>query len=450
MTFQDVIMPISKLSLRIIVIFITLGPMQVLATQYNQSPSAPWTVTMAVEYALANNPDSQMAKTRILLAQTKIQEANSSLFPKVSLHGSYDQTNNPMYSFGNILNQGEFDTSIDFNAPGRTDNLKLKAELSYNLYNGGKDRAAIASSEFHRDSILAEHTSLLNQLAFEVVRSFQQIVQAQEMVEARESAKTAIKASIQMAKARYDAGDLLRQDLLNLEVQEAIASENLIQARHALSLVHHAFNNLLGIEKGQVDIIPDQTQEQEIPQDLDYSDRAELIAITNAIAAAKAQRKMANAERLPTLDGFASYQYEHGFINDGSGDSWMAGLRLSYSLYEGNAVKARIAEKEAKLAELMALKRKTELGLYLELQRADLLLQQALERMAVTEKMVKLAEESARLGRARFREGVILASDLIDMETRLTDALVRNSQAKAQYKTSIANLRMTVGLQQFD
>ena len=167
------------------------------------------------------------------------------------------------------------------------------------------------------------------------------------------------------------------------------------------------------------------------------------------MASARAELDAASAGMLPTIDGFASYQYEHGFINDGSGDSWMAGVRLSYSLYEGQATRSKIAAKEAHVLELQALKRKIVLALNLELQQAEQVLQQANERMVVTEKMVQLAKESGRLSRARFKEGVILSSDLIDVETRLTDALVRNAQAKALYKTSIANLRKTVGLKQF-
>lgn len=438
-----------KTAIYSLIIFSTLWPLQLLGKDGPVVPSGPWSLIEAVEYALYNNPDSQMAKTRILQARANLQEANSSLYPRINLHGIYDQTDNPMYSFGNILNQGAFDQGVNFNDPGRTDNLKLKAELLYNIYNGGRDRAAISSSEFHRDGLISQHTSVLNQLAFEVVKSFHQIVQASEMVEARQSAKAAIEASLQVGKARHKAGTLLRQDLLNLEVQEASASENLIQARHTLILTHHAFNNLLGIVKGPVEVISTPATDQEIPILLDYSGRPELKAIQGRLAAARAELDMVGAEMLPTVDGFASYQYEHGFITDGSGDSWMAGIRLSYALYEGQATKAKIAAQEAQISELLALKRKTELALNLELQQAEQILQQAIERMAVTEKMVKLAEESGRLSRARFKEGVILSSDLIDVETRLTDALVRNSQAKALYKTSIANLRKTVGLKQF-
>ena len=90
------------------------------------------------------------------------------------------------------------------------------------------------------------------------------------------------------------------------------------------------------------------------------------------------------------------------------------------------------------------------LAIGLEIEEALLNLQQAGERLQVTRKMVELAEESARLSRERFREGVILSSNLIDAENRLTDARVHTSLAKAARAIAIADLRRASGLPQFN
>jgi outer membrane protein TolC len=150
------------------------------------------------------------------------------------------------------------------------------------------------------------------------------------------------------------------------------------------------------------------------------------------------------------MDGFASYQVDKGTVLDGSGDSWMAGVRVNYSLFDGDRTTAGITEARARLAELQELRHKTELALNLEMQRADLEYQQADQRLIVTEKMVTVAKESARLNRIRFQEGVVLSTELIDGEKRLTDALVRQSAAKTLRGMAIANLRRTVGMPQFD
>jgi len=84
-----------------------------------------------------------------------------------------------------------------------------------------------------------------------------------------------------------------------------------------------------------------------------------------------------------------------------------------------------------------------------EVQQADLTYKQAEQRLQVTEKMFEQALESARLSRIRFKEGVILASDLMNIETRLTEAQVRQTVAKSAIKVAVADLRRATGLPQF-
>ena len=84
-----------------------------------------WTARQAVRYALTHSPDSRVATQRIEAAKAMVNQVKAGYYPQIGLSAEYAQTNNPMYSFGNILNQGLFDQSIDFNNPGRTDDLNL-------------------------------------------------------------------------------------------------------------------------------------------------------------------------------------------------------------------------------------------------------------------------------------------------------------------------------------
>ncbi|MEJ2057769.1 MAG: TolC family protein [Desulfofustis sp.] len=167
------------------------------------------------------------------------------------------------------------------------------------------------------------------------------------------------------------------------------------------------------------------------------------------LEAAEAELQQARGSDLPTFDGFASYQYDYGWVNDGSGDSWMAGVKLNYNLWDGRRVNAEIARKEAHYRELEGMLHKLRLNLRLDFEEARLNYQQAIERRKVTEIMVEVALESAQLSRERFREGVILSSDLLDTEKRLTDTLVRQAAARANYRVAVANLRRALGYQQY-
>ncbi len=408
-----------------------------------------WTEDKAVAFALAGNPESTIARTRIEEARAAANMAKSTDYPLVNISTEYGQTNNPMYSFGTILNQGAFNNSIDFNNPGRTDNFQIKAQISYRLYNGGKDMADKAAANANINISQADLLAVHQQLAYEVVKTFQAIIQAEKMVTVRKEALKAITASLEVGKARFDAGDLLKQDLLNLELQQSRASEDLIQSKHTLELTKRSFLNLLGLQEGQVVLDADNGSQQEVPKSLDYHHRHELKKLEATEQEALAELRKAQGEKLPSVDTFAGYQVDTGTVLDETGDSWMAGIRLNYTLFDGRRSSSRIAKAKLRLQEIQALRRKTELALNLEVQQALLDYKQAQKRLSVTKKMVGVATEVTRLSRARFSEGVILASDLIDFEMRLSDAQARLLAAKAGYWVAIANLRRATGLEQF-
>ena len=438
-----------KMGTTILCFLFLLIPATLWAAQDSSALPEVWTAKNSVEFALSNSPDSRVALQRMEMASAAVQQARAGYYPQIDLSAQYGQTNNPMYSFGNILNQGTFIPSMDFNNPGRTDDLNLRAGVEYRLYNGGRDQAGVTAAEADYSQSRMEREAILSRLAFEVMRSFQSMVQAAELLDARKSSLEAIRASLMVARARYAAGDLLKADLLNLEVQESRASENLILSEHRLELSQKVFLNLLGLKEGTVVLDTSSDGEQQLPAERRYSGRPELQSLIHAEEAATARLEAARGGNLPTVDGFASYQYDKGYVMDGEGDSWMAGVKVNYRLFEGHRTSAEIARAMAALSTVQAQRNKMELAMDLEVKRADLNHRQSVQRLEVTTKMVEQAEESARLSRTRFREGVILSSDLIDVEMRLTDALVRQSVAKTNIKVAIADLRRAMGLKQF-
>jgi outer membrane protein TolC len=439
----------------IVAIFITVCA-AVLVSQVSAADAGPevsqpttWTARQSVRYALSHSPDSQVAIQRIAVARAMVDKVKATYYPQIGLSADYTQTNNPMYSFGNILNQGKFNQSIDFNDPGRTDDLSLRAGLQYRLYNGGRDKAGVQAAEAGVVVSEMQQVMVSSQLAFEVLRTFYAIAQAMEMLEAHQASIKAIGASLVVARTRFAAGDLLKADLLNIEVQESMANENLIVTEHNLELARKAFLNLLGLREGQVLLDTIQECEQELPEERNYSKRAELKVLASQIEAAGAELRVAEGGWHPTVDGLAHYQHDAGLKLDGSGDSWMGGVRVNYPLYTGGKTEADIAAARARIAELAEEKKKRELAMDLEVKQAELAYNQAQQRLQVTEKMIEQASESARLSRARFKEGVILASTLMDIETRLTDTQVRQAVARANIRVALADWRRAVGLAQF-
>ncbi len=424
---------------------------QTIAARATKSLPSHWTAQKAVLFVLQHNPDARVALQRINAADADIRSAKAAFYPQLGLSTEYSRTNNPMYSFGNILNQGLFSDTIDFNNPGITDTLQGKATLQYRLYNGGHDLAALDAADQHSQAARQEQAAIRSQLGFETVRAFYTIIQAKDTLQAKKSAVEAITASLLVAQARHQEGSLLKEDLLNLEVQQAAAQEQVIQAQHGLHLAERGFLRLLGISGGEVRLDRVASQVPEVPVKRDIHDRPELTAMVLTVKAQEAVVRQARSGRYPSVDAFGSYQVDKGIeLDDGSGNSWAAGVRVNYELFDGQQTTAAIDQANARLIESKERLRKMELALNFELERATLALHQEEERLKVTGTMVKSAMESARLSRLRFKEGVLLSSDLIDTENRLTAAQISHSLATTSRIIAIADLRRAVGLAQFN
>ena len=63
-------------------------------------------------------------------------------------------------------------------------------------------------------------------------------------------------------------------------------------------------------------------------------------------------QKEPRATKLPSVDAFASYQIDNGWVLDEHGDSWMAGVRLNYTLFDGRKSSSEITRAQLKLQEI--------------------------------------------------------------------------------------------------
>lgn len=414
-----------------------------------EPPPLAWTAEAAVRFALENNPDSLVGRQRIEAAQAAIAIEKSAFYPQLDLVSQYGQTNNPMYSFGNILNQREFSQEINFNRPGRTDNLNNSIQLGYRFFDGGFSRAGLDAAESRAAASRFELAAVHHRLAFEVVRAFHLVAQAEGLIRIRQAEVETVAAARKTAQARFEEGLLLRSNILDLEVQEARTQENLLEARHSLALAKQLFLNLLGLPAGEVNLAARDSSEPAIPQPDQVGKRPELASLDAAIAAAQLRVRQVRAARYPTLDGYAAYGVDQGSVTGGEGNSWQAGLKFQYNLFDGHRTEAESARAEAGANELREQRRKTELAVGLEISQARLALANAEERLAVSEKSVAQAEESLRINNERFAEGVLLAADLIDAQNRLTETRVRRTTAATARSIAIAELRRAEGLPQF-
>ena len=413
-------------------------------------PAEPWTLDRALAVALKNSPDARVAHQRIEAAQAMIEQAGAAWLPQVMLKGSYTDTNSPMMAFGAILNQRAFNFGLDFNHPGQIDNLNTTGTVAYNLYSGGRAAAGRNAARAGARAAEQDLRATQNQLGVEVVKAYLTIRKAREAVAAVESGVEAYEAGVAAAQARFGAGQMLKADLLSLEVQLAQTRETFSSVRHGAALAARAFLFVLGQEASgdSVELAVDDPSIGRLilPDTHDASQRPELLGLQERLRAAGEMVRAARGNRQPTVNAFASYQYDQGWKLDRHADSWMAGVSVDLNVFDGGQTSGKIRQSLAELAQVKEILRKATLGIGLEVEQARLAHDDAVERLAVSAQAVDQAEESASLSRARFEKGALLTADLIGAESRLIETRMRRVVAEADERIALAELRCALGL----
>ncbi len=413
--------------------------------------AAPWTAADAVATALRENPDAALARQRIAAAEAMIEQANAAWMPQLSVSGRYTETNSPMTAFGSILNQRAFSFGLDFNQPGRIDNLNLAGTVGYNLYSGGRATAGRAAARAGARAAEEDLRATHQQLATEAIKALLNLRKAREAVSALAAGVRAYEAALGNARLRFDAGQVLKADLLSLEVQLAQTREQLTSARHGAALAERAFLFVLGRASVSSEPIEVATEDAAlaaltVPAAASSTDRPELVGLRQRLAAAEKRVAVARGARRPTVNAFASYQYDQGWKLDRHADGWVAGVSVDLNVFDGGQTSGKIRQAEAELAQVKEMLRKAELGFALEAEQARLAYASAHERLAVSTQTVAQAEESAALSRARFEQGALLGADLIGVETRLLEARLRRTVTEADERIALAELHRALGL----
>lgn len=409
----------------------------------------PWTLERALDYALSHNPDARLAQQRIMVAQAGLEQADSAFWPHLQFQSSYTRTDNPMMVFGSILNQRAYNSSLNFNNVPDVDNLNVRGLVTVPLYAGGKIMAGRDAAKANTQAAKKTSAAVRNELGFEVVRTFQTVLKTRQFISATKAAVTAFEGNQAAARKRLDGGTLLKSDELDIEVRLTQAREDLVRARNANTLAVLTLRNLLGIESGDfsvAEVAPVAT----VPIGGDFSNRPELTAAGERERAAQAEIKGAKSGYQPRVSAFGSLDHDSGWVTGGDGNSYTAGVLLQWDLWDGFSSRAKTREAKANLESASEEKRKLRLALNFEVEKGRLDLQAAEERLAVTGKSVEQAEESAKLTRARFEQGLAISTQLIDAETALVAARVRRAEAVADQGIAVAALRKALALPQLD
>ena len=365
--------------------------------------------------------------------QTKVDEARSGYYPKVSLN-----SNATTYS--------------NNNGDQRFENYNTGISASYNLFNGFRTKAGYHAARDHHEAAFLQHESVQQDLVLDITFAYYKTLQAERILKSAEEAVKNSQLHLDFAHARNMAGMATRSDILKSEVELSNAELEKIKAANALLAAKGNLNKLMGLPANHpTEIIDDLSELNETSvQSYDslfaeaMESRVEVKRFYSLLNAQQNNIQLARGEYYPSLDVNANYNFSGEKIS-GMRENWWLGMTLTIPVFNGFSTKARVKGEKTALKgiekDLEALK--DQIGK--EVWNAFLAVKESSERMTATSKGLESARENLSLSEGEYKEGTGSIIQLTDAQTTFVAAEQNHIQAVADYKVSLAELRRKTG-----
>lgn len=429
------------------------------ARSSQEAPAAsrgPLTLGEAIAIARRQNPDIGMTLERIAQARADAGEAASAFSPILLGRLSYVLTDHPAQAFGMMVAQREFafTPALDINDPGTTDNFRPEVVAAYSLFRGFQDRNRYRAARIGVEVRKLERDAVRNAIVTAVIDTFYALLAAREQAAVARASIETIEAEHRITKARFDSGAALKSDFLSLEVRLAGAREGRVRADNGVETARAILATLLGIEDASTirpavpeeGVVAPPAESLEVSLSLALARRPEVLAAEGVTRIREHEVSAERGARLPSMDAFASYgqDLEHPRLS-GSRDNWAVGVQVELSIFSGFRTTQRIRRATHRLAEARIAVRKARLDVEREVRTAYLTLQNALERVRVTEASETQAEEALRLVREQYRAGTTPVTRYLEAEEALAGARSMRIASRYDVMRARAGLRKATG-----
>ena len=414
----------------------------------------PLTLSQAVEIALAKNPLTRVAAGGRQLADAQLAAARAMRWPILQASESITTSNNPVFVFGSLLEQGRFGVNnfqIDsLNNPDALTNFRGGLSVRLPVFDQRQSRARIDTAKLGQEQADQQTELVAQQIRFDVLKSYYGVLLAQSRVVVADEAIQTGTADLKRIKDKFETGFVVRSDLLAAEVQVSEFRQQKIQATGELAIAQAALNTALGLPVNSPHTITDELSERlfsiETPDELNrqaLQNRPEYARAMLAVRMNARQIRGARDEALPRVDAFSSVGISGRNPVTGSSD-YAIGASVSVNVFDPGR-KARI--NQARAAEAIAHADQEQLAnqISFEVVRAYQQFVSARERLQVVAQTTAQASEVLRIVRDRYHEGLTTITEVLRAELALVRARTDVVTARHDHYVAYANVLLATG-----
>lgn len=419
----------SKVRLPIMVLCVSLCA----AGSYAQEQKA---LTLEQIFALAdeNSKVLKIEDAAVSVAKQGVKVARNGYLPDIdiSLSGSY---------LGNgCLTDRDFSNGQNIKMPHWGNNFAVQA--SQLIYGGGAVSNNIAMAKLQEDMAGVNREAARSRIRFMLTGFYLDLYKLQNVLKVYEQNIDLVKVVLEDTKTRSSAGVALKNDITRHELQLKQLELAQSKVENSAQILNYNLATMLNLPSNTY-ILPDSTLiERSLPvEDIAYW---QSIASTNAYGVKQTEisinmsekgEALARAQRRPSIALIAANHFDGPItievpVIDKNFNYWYVGIGVSFklsSLYKSG--------KNVRQAQYRTLQSRNALDNALEQTSMEVYSNytgylESYDQVTVLEKSVSLAKENYSIIENRYRNGMALATEMIDASNQLLDAQLQLANAR--------------------
>jgi TolC family type I secretion outer membrane protein len=399
-----------------------------------------------LKLALENNPQTRIAAAQEASGRAALRSARSGLLPQVGLSAQATRSES-----GTASSSSFSDSLTDSRGP--TDQFSAGISGSQLIYDFGRTGSQISQAAYTLTATQETARSMRHEVLLTAKTAYFSYLLAHRMLDvARESLRQSEEHLLE-ARTQFEIGKQAKYAVTKAEVDVANARVALIKAQNGIEKARVGMEKAAGVTLGSPLRLSDSLQQTEDSISLDQafgcadSLRPDLRGALARLDVARSQVRGARATMFPELGATAGYQYRSPDAADWTG-GWSAGVKLTQPLYQGGAIRAKVAQAEAGLDQARASLDLARQTAHAEIQQLALDKKDAMERTIAAEKLIAEAAEGLDMSQERYRAGAATFIEVTDAEVALVNARISHAQALYDYRVAHAKLVQAIGRDQ--
>jgi outer membrane protein TolC len=320
------------------------------------------------------------------------------------------------------------------------------------VYVGGRISSGVEAAEAGASAAEAERARARQSVVHAVMEAYTGVALADAHLGVAREAREVAEENARLVGDLREAGLVVQSDVLQAEVRLSEIEEMIARAESAAAVSRASLNAAMGRDLDDPVLVEplddfddhDRPPPEQLAAEARES-RPDIRAARRRVSAADRSADVVRGALLPEVGVEGRLEANAEDFIGADGDNWSVFASARWTVFEGKATTARLRRARAEADAARRMVREIEDRAGLEVRTAYHELRAARRSREVAERSVGLAEESLRIVRDRYQEGLTTLVELLDAENALTRARVRVAAAQRDIRIAAASLDLAVG-----